>query len=99
MDRGAWQGTCSPWGRKMLATTERLNHHHRYFWSRKWQLTPVLLPGKSHGWRSLAGCSPWGHKDSDVTEQLSGSTSIYTEVPPVNTRWCLLQRGKFGEEC
>ena len=29
-------------------------------WRRKWQPTPVLLPGKSHGWRSLEGCSPWG---------------------------------------
>ena len=27
---------------------------------RRWQPTPVLLPGKSHGWRSLVGCSPWG---------------------------------------
>ena len=27
---------------------------------RQWQTTPVLLPGKSHGWRSLVGCSPWG---------------------------------------
>ena len=32
--------------------------------------TPVHLPGKSHGWRSLVGCSPWGHKESDMTEQL-----------------------------
>ena len=31
-------------------------------WRRKWQPTPVLLPGKSHGQRSLAGCSPWGCK-------------------------------------
>ena len=30
--------------------------------------TPVLLPGESHGQRSLAGCSPWGHKESDTTE-------------------------------
>ena len=30
-------------------------------WKRQWQPTPVLLPGKSHGWRSLEGCSPWGH--------------------------------------
>ena len=37
---------------------------------RQWQLTPVLLPGKSHGWRSLVGCSPWGRKESDTTEQL-----------------------------
>ena len=28
---------------------------------RQWHPTPVLLPGKSHGWRSLLGCSPWGH--------------------------------------
>ena len=32
--------------------------------------TPVLLPGKSHGWRSLVGCSPWGHKESAMTERL-----------------------------
>ena len=36
----------------------------------QWQPTPVLLPGKSHGWRSLAGCSAWGHQESDTTEQL-----------------------------
>ena len=37
---------------------------------RQWQPTPVLLPGKSHGWRSLVGCSPWGLKESDTTERL-----------------------------
>ena len=36
----------------------------------QWHPTPVLLPGKSHGRRSLVGCSPWGHKESDMTEQL-----------------------------
>ena len=35
---------------------------------RAWQLTPVLLPGESHGQRSLVGCSPQGHKELDVTE-------------------------------
>ena len=30
------------------------------WWRRQWQTTPVLLPGKSHGWRNLVGCSPWG---------------------------------------
>ena len=39
-------------------------------WRRKWQPTPVLLPGKSHRQRSLVGYSPWGHKESDMTEQL-----------------------------
>ena len=36
----------------------------------QWHPTPVLLPAKSHGRRSLVGCSPWGHKESDTTEQL-----------------------------
>ena len=34
----------------------------RKIWRRKWQSTPVFLPGKSHGQRILAGYSPWGHK-------------------------------------
>ena len=37
---------------------------------RQWHPTPVLLPGKSHGWRSLVGCSPWGHYELDATERL-----------------------------
>ena len=37
---------------------------------RQWHPTPVLLPGKSHGRRSLEGCSPWCHWGSDTTEQL-----------------------------
>ena len=39
-------------------------------WRRQWHPTPVLLLGKSHGWRSLVGCSPWGHEESDTTERL-----------------------------
>ena len=39
-------------------------------WRRQWQPTPVLLPGKSHGRRSLVGCSPWGRWESDTTERL-----------------------------
>ena len=41
-----------------------------WLWRRRWHPTPVLLPGKSHGWRSLVGCSPWGHEESDTTERL-----------------------------
>ena len=44
-----------PWVRKIL-------------WRRKWQPTPVFLPGESHGQRSLVGYSPWGRKESDTTE-------------------------------
>ena len=39
-------------------------------WRRQWQPTPVFLPGKSHGWRSLVGCSPWGCEESDTIERL-----------------------------
>ena len=37
---------------------------------RQWHPTPVLLPGKSHGRRSLVGCRPWGREESDTTERL-----------------------------
>ena len=37
---------------------------------RHWQPTPALLPGNSHGWRSLEGCSPWGREVLDATERL-----------------------------
>ena len=40
-------------------------------WRRKWQSIPVLLPGKSHGQRSLVGYSLWGRKELDMTERLS----------------------------
>ena len=40
-------------------------------WRRKWQPTPVFLPGESHGQRSLAGYSQWGHKELDTMEQLN----------------------------
>ena len=42
--------------------------HFQVNWRRKWQPTPVLLPGESHGGRSLVGYSPWGHKELDMTE-------------------------------
>ena len=39
-----------------------------YFWRRKWQPTPVFLPGESHGWRSLVGYSPQGRKESWLSD-------------------------------
>ena len=53
-------------------------------WRRKWELTSVFLPGKSHGQRSLAGYSPWGGKESDTTEQPTLSQSA---------SFCLIKRG------
>ena len=48
-------------------------------WRRKWQPTPVSLPGKCHGQRSLVDCSPWGCKESGTTEQLT-LTMIFYEL-------------------
>ena len=50
----------------VLELSSRFILHRR----RRWHPTPVLLPGKSHGQRSLLGCSPWGCEKSDTTEQL-----------------------------
>ena len=43
---------------------------------RKWQPTPVLLPGKSRGWSSLEGYSLWGRKESDTTERVHSLTHL-----------------------
>ena len=48
---------------------------------RKWQPTPVLLPGESHGGKSLVGYSPWGRKESDMTERLHIHFKISCWVP------------------
>ena len=43
---------------------------------RQWHPIPVLLPGKSHGWRSLVGRSPWGRKESDMIECLNWTEQL-----------------------
>ena len=45
---------------------------------RQWHPTPVFLPGKSHGRRSLVGFSPWGRGESDTTERLHFHFSLFT---------------------
>ena len=55
----------------VLIIAFRYMHTSKYNrWRRKWQSTPVLLPGKSHGQRSLVGYSPWGCEEFYMTEQL-----------------------------
>ena len=46
------------------------------YWRRKWQPTPVFLPGESHGHRSLVGYSPRGCKELDTTECLNFQLSM-----------------------
>ena len=47
-----------------------LKMYREFSWIRQRQPTPVLLPGNSHGRRSMVGCSLWGHEESDTTERL-----------------------------
>ena len=49
-------------------------------WSRKWQPTPIFLPEKTHGQRSLADYSPWGHKEFDMTLSTQASTHTLTDI-------------------
>ena len=60
---------------------------------RKWQPTPVFLPGESHGQKSLASYNLWGHKESDMTERLDnnecGSDKKYIQYFIVISRYFL----------
>ena len=71
MDREAWSaavhGVAKSWTR--LSNCSELIPLRCFPWRRQWHPTPVL-PGKSHGRRSLVGCSPWGREESDTTEGL-----------------------------
>ena len=68
VDRGAWwaavHGVAKSWA--------RLSNFPFIFtfmhWRRKWQPTPVFLPGESQGWGSLVSCHLWGHTESDTTK-------------------------------
>ena len=58
-----WTSVCLLWKNVYLGLLP-------IFWRRQWHPTPVLLPGKFHGRRSLVGCSPFGREESDTTERL-----------------------------
>ena len=60
---------------KFIEAYRKCPFYERYQ-RRQWQPTPGLLPGKSHGQRSLVGCSPWGRQKSDMTEQLHFDFSL-----------------------
>ena len=68
----AWTSCHRPW----------IDSLHNYFLAhfrrRQWHPSPVLLPGKSHGQRSLVGCSAWGRQELDTTEQLHFHFSLFT---------------------
>ena len=66
-------------------------------WRREWLPTPVFLPGKSQGQRSLVGYSPWGCKESDTVEQLS-TAQHHLYQPPAAIQLPSRQRWSFQRE-
>ena len=86
----------------------------KIIWKRKWQPTPVFLPGESHGLRSLAHYSPWGRKELGMTEWQSTAVSPHTihfqasdkthflaleGVPLPKTMWVLSANPSFSWSC
>ena len=61
---------------KNVQTTTQLHSSHTLVQRKQWHPTPVLLPGKSHGQRSLVGSRSWGREESDTTERLHFHFSI-----------------------
>ena len=61
-------------------------------WRRKWQPTPVFLPGKCHGQRSLEGYSPWGHKDSDMSDWLTHILYVSGQGTNLSQPQCLFYK-------
>ena len=49
----------------------------KIIWRRKWQPTPVLLPGKSHEWKRVVGYRTWGRKQSDTTDNFTFTSIIF----------------------
>ena len=68
MDRGAWWAAVHGVSKSRHDGVTSLSLLTFMHWRRKWQPTPVFLPGESQGRRSLVGCCLWGHTESDTTE-------------------------------
>ena len=68
MDGGAWQTAVHGVTRSRRRLSDFTFTFHFHALERKWQPTPVFLPGESQGWRSLVGCRLWGLTESDTTE-------------------------------
>ena len=84
--------------RQAKGITTMVRRHH---WRRQWQATPVPLPGKSHGRRSLVSCSPQGRKESDTTEWLQLHFHFHTLEKEMATHssvlaWRIPGTGKPG---
>ena len=77
-----WENVCLQWGKPGFNPWVR-----KISWRRKWQSTPVLLPGKSHGQKSLVGYSPWGCKDHTWLSHVPVCMEAFDEFLLINVPW------------
>ena len=68
MDGGAWKAAVHEVAKIRTRLSDLLSLFTFMHWRRKWQPTPVFLPGESQGQGSLVGCRLWGRTESDTTE-------------------------------
>ena len=68
MDQGAWWAAVHGVAKSRTRLSDFTLTFTFMHWRRKWQPTPVLLPGESQGQGSLVGCRLWGRTESDTTE-------------------------------
>ena len=68
MDRGAWCAAVHGVSKSRARLSASLSLFTFMHWRRKWQPTPLFLPGESQGWGSLVGSRLWGHTELDMTE-------------------------------
>ena len=68
MDGGAWWAAVHEVSKSRSRLSDSLSLFTFMHWKRKWQPTPVFLPGESQEWGSLVGCRLWGRTESDMTE-------------------------------
>ena len=74
MDGGAWWAAVHG----VAKSRTRLSNFTFTHWRRKWQPTPVFLPGESQGWGSLVGCRLWGRTELDTTEATQQQQAFFS---------------------
>ena len=76
--------------KRLESSSRKLEIPREHFQRRQWHCNPVLLPGKSHGQRSLVGCSPWGHEESDQLSDLTFTFHFHALEKEMATRSSVL---------
>ena len=97
MNGGAWQAAAHGVSKSWTWLSNSLSLFTFLHWRRKWQPTPVFLPGESLGWRSLVGCCLWGCTESDMTkttQQQQQHSTIYSNWSSMEEPLCKRHRQK-----